>query len=582
MTVVGIIEVTGSDVRSYCFDSRIQMETEFNENKVFVRIQKSDKFIQNFYGEVVDCLTVNVGGNGSGKTRLLRKIISILEGEELNRNTIVIFKENEEYLYKISRIFDFELYIDDVIKKEKGQWGNIIKHTKSMFISNNLESTNLLNSKKKSRVIDASLTNLIINGFYDYKSLEQSNTANQIRFIFNDISSNDEEGMLERFGLNSIIELESERVDNAYDTYFKKHSFAYAYLNKESEKLVDNTKHTNFQLTANKSFLFNQIKRENDAYTDFRYFLENKFGKERINEAPDYNINRIITKIDLFLSEEEEFSEIFFDKLYNEERSIYDSFIKGLDVDIVDEYKYLIDISNFIVKDKVVLNTNKKMLNNDIFKYFNKSWNSISSGTNSLLSIFSNLSLLSDKEEDNIIILLDEVDVTLHPEWQRKFIHELLLFTNKKFKGKNVQIILTTHSPLVLSDIRKDDVNFLCNNHSKIEINTFGANLNELMAESFFLSDGLIGDFSKGVIKTIINKINGQERLSQSEVNNIYSIIEEIGEVFIKNSLIKNMESSRYYKANENVEARREYLENELNKIKIELKEISESNGVTK
>lgn len=50
------------------------------------------------------------------------------------------------------------------------------------------------------------------------------------------------------------------------------------------------------------------------------------------------------------------------------------------------------------------------------------------------------------------VILIDEVDLHLHPKWQRRLIHQ---FTET---FPNCQFILTTHSPLVISDTK----NVLC------------------------------------------------------------------------------------------------------------------------
>lgn len=57
-----------------------------------------------------------------------------------------------------------------------------------------------------------------------------------------------------------------------------------------------------------------------------------------------------------------------------------------------------------------------------------------------------------------IIILLDEPDLQLHPEWQQKFISLLLDLLYAYFPKVKFQIILTTHSPILLSDIPRKNV----------------------------------------------------------------------------------------------------------------------------
>lgn len=52
--------------------------------------------------------------------------------------------------------------------------------------------------------------------------------------------------------------------------------------------------------------------------------------------------------------------------------------------------------------------------------------------------------------EDGSLIFIDEPEISLHPEWQTKYI-ELLIQTFGSFRG--CHFILATHSPLILSDV---------------------------------------------------------------------------------------------------------------------------------
>ena len=56
------------------------------------------------------------------------------------------------------------------------------------------------------------------------------------------------------------------------------------------------------------------------------------------------------------------------------------------------------------------------------------------------------------------IILIDEIELHLHPQWQR----EILPALQKTFP--NIQFIVTTHSPQVLSSVHRDDIFILDNN----------------------------------------------------------------------------------------------------------------------
>ncbi|HZN91542.1 MAG TPA: AAA family ATPase [Myxococcales bacterium] len=50
------------------------------------------------------------------------------------------------------------------------------------------------------------------------------------------------------------------------------------------------------------------------------------------------------------------------------------------------------------------------------------------------------------------LVLVDEVDAHLHPEWQQK----LVGLVRKRFP--NVQIVVTTHSPLIIADMDKEEI----------------------------------------------------------------------------------------------------------------------------
>ena len=42
-------------------------------------------------------------------------------------------------------------------------------------------------------------------------------------------------------------------------------------------------------------------------------------------------------------------------------------------------------------------------------------------------------------------------------------------------------------------------------------LNTFGANVNELLCQSFFLSDGFMGEFAKQRIKSLVDYLKGDD-----------------------------------------------------------------------
>ena len=172
-----------------------------------------------------------------------------------------------------------------------------------------------------------------------------------------------------------------------------------------------------------------------------------------------------------------------------------------------------------------------------------KSFNSLSSGEKSLFTLI--LSILLHIENiyqkniyDTINLFLDETELGLHPEWQREYIYKILTIL-KQVKFLNINILLTTHSPFLLSDIPYQNIVFL-NNSTNIR-QTFGANIHTLLTDSFFMEDGLMGEFAKKKIQEIIDYLNDKKTLDEifTKKEHIKQVIEAIGEPFLKEKLLK-------------------------------------------
>jgi len=78
------------------------------------------------------------------------------------------------------------------------------------------------------------------------------------------------------------------------------------------------------------------------------------------------------------------------------------------------------------------------------------------------------------------IILIDELDLHLHPKWQQTILSDL----RRTFP--NAQFIITTHSVHILSSIRKEKLFILKNGKiEKTYLNTYGKSIDELLLGSF-------------------------------------------------------------------------------------------------
>jgi len=179
----------------------------------------------------------------------------------------------------------------------------------------------------------------------------------------------------------------------------------------------------------------------------------------------------------------------------------------------------------------------------------------LSSGENALLNFFSKLYDFLDlklnvktnpkKQIQTFILLLDEADLGFHPIWKKKFVKALVstvpYFFEQYKQHPSLQIIFTTHDPLTLSDLPSTNIVYLLNDKGKVgmdeesERNTFGANITDLLADSFFLNDGLIGDFAMGKIKEVIDWLDNLDDKENSEYYE--KVIELIDEPIAKRKL---------------------------------------------
>ncbi|MBY0541113.1 MAG: AAA family ATPase [Campylobacterales bacterium] len=127
---------------------------------------------------------------------------------------------------------------------------------------------------------------------------------------------------------------------------------------------------------------------------------------------------------------------------------------------------------------------------------------------------------IKQSKNNNFLLLLDEPDLTLHPDWQKRYISEMIKLLSN-FSEKKFHLIVTTHSPFILSDLPKENIIFLEKGKQVYPFDdgkqTFGANIHTLLSHGFFMKDGLMGEFAKDKIKSIINYHEKIKELTKNE-----------------------------------------------------------------
>lgn len=157
----------------------------------------------------------------------------------------------------------------------------------------------------------------------------------------------------------------------------------------------------------------------------------------------------------------------------------------------------------------------------------------------------------------NLCFVLEEVEICFHPEYQRTFINNLLalLARTELNKAFGICVIIVTHSPFVLSDMPKGNILYLDegkNVTADKHLNTFGANVNELLCQSFFLSGGFMGEFVKQKIESLVTFLKSEATNDYWNAESAKKVIDLVGDEVIQYQLRQlyaaKFKDSEYYR----------------------------------
>lgn len=159
-----------------------------------------------------------------------------------------------------------------------------------------------------------------------------------------------------------------------------------------------------------------------------------------------------------------------------------------------------------------------------------------------------NLSSVSEEnvKYHDVNIVLDEIEVCFHPEYQQGVLASLLavlgegLGLNAEF---GIHIWLTTHSPFLLSDLPQKNITYLENGrwlkgkelHEREMVNPFLANVCDILYHSFFLTNGFSGLYAKKKVLSLLDFLKG--RNSDWDKDSAKVMIQNVGERLIRRML---------------------------------------------
>jgi predicted ATP-binding protein involved in virulence len=202
-------------------------------------------------------------------------------------------------------------------------------------------------------------------------------------------------------------------------------------------------------------------------------------------------------------------------------------------------------------------------VNNIAENRFNIPYRNLSSGEIQLLQTLSihtyhleNIFSITESNDERpkyyaVNLVFDEVEICLHPEYQRLFVKRLLkLISSLEYSNYFINIFIITHSPFVLSDIPHSNILYMETEEDKAKgkkmpTHTFAQNIGEMMYDSFFM-EKTIGDFAETKIKKLIKKKlekdSKKKQLLMSDAEE-HAILSSIGDPVIR-SLIEEIEAN--------------------------------------
>lgn len=166
----------------------------------------------------------------------------------------------------------------------------------------------------------------------------------------------------------------------------------------------------------------------------------------------------------------------------------------------------------------------------------------LSSGEISVIHFLNELKTELTKSGSSCVVILDEPENSFHPEWQRCLISILLEMCLQL--NVTPQIIISSHSPFILSDILEGKALLLGSggNFKKC----FAANIHDMLSNSFFLKS-TIGEAAKVQIAEVvkfINSPNEQSKLGRTIDKRISAsqlIIDHVGDQLLNSELTKRL-----------------------------------------
>ncbi|MDQ7961262.1 AAA family ATPase [Flavobacterium lindanitolerans] len=551
----------------YIYD--IILNSENNEFKI--NRNRNNNFITDFFDKNISLVSAIVGSNGAGKTSLINSILLNINNTSIgviDCDLIILIFENNE---NINIVYNFHPDIDFAFKFNLSELPvksieKRIDVVSTIFYTPILDIRELYINFTNTHFIDISKYRLFQNDTEEengtFSQLSEYHLSENLKrwiilnnYLGEQIKS--DFSFLPRFDkINIIINRVFSLLSDFHDTSYAFRDFAKEFYNKWKNEYhnvenVTNQKRLELNLilaviektfnileqTGNRYLQEGEVAITVDDIKDyglkdsFYLFLDNHFF-ETVND-PYLPISDIKELIEVLINNIPKEKDIEYNR--REEYSVdFETALKIIEV----YHKFINSFTKDFMLDKTIMLTFKPNVD-------------FSTGEKVLYDLFSSFYDIDQNNlKNNLLIFIDEGDTSFHPDWKRKFVNSIVNYLPKIFNDKKIQIIFSTHDALTLSDIPTNNIVYLEKSIEKIKVlkgdtrpkKSFGANITDLLSDSFFINNGLMGDFARNKIQKVIDwlKSDDENLLKKEEIRKVIDIIDE---PLIRTKLLQN-----YYK----------------------------------
>ena len=528
-------ELFKEEVFNFSDEYKVDFNFETNE----LKIDKNPDYIENFYGQFIYNISPIVGINGTGKTTVLNIISGYSPDkfeQDLGNQYFFIFelgKHENKVRFKVSRqnlsITNLSEYGESPFYRN--QDGSFEDDSGYYDGTQNILYVSLLNRGRGFLRYRTTLNQIGLTRFiHSYLWLSDR------KIISSDLSCSLE---IESYGLKSIPR-EIKAIGfliykSIYNIFYDEVKLIKKFL---SEPL----------LSKCKKYLEEDVSDYEGIGGNLLEEIVKELGKNERNKPEDETrrvakeyVKSIINIVDIFrkIRENSSLIEDYYNSIllkYSNKRYLFEELS-----DILFQYTK----SKELVNDCYISN---KKYNNDYALNETPNYH-MSTGEGNLIEIFSRVYsylVMYEKNAEDIILLVDELETGMHLEWSRRLINILIKIFSEiletEGREKKIQLIFTTHSPYMLSDIKSGNVIMIEKNQEtgysegKRLQNTFAKNIQEIMKEN--LIDNIYGDFALAKIDSMISRLNGKE-VQKGNEEELLKEIHLISEPILRNKLLE-------------------------------------------